>query len=171
MSSMGVQRKTRTCKGHKTCLLSNLLALLSSLTALHSQSVYLPAYIRKADGSYQDIGKSKSIPVTGPPLWSSGRSSWLQIQKSGFDSQRYQTFWEVVGLERDPLSLVSTIEELLERKSRDSGLEIREYGRRVPLWWPCDTIYSQKSALTSPTSGDRSVGIVRLWTKATEISL
>jgi hypothetical protein len=34
-----------------------------------------------------------------------------------------------VGLEQGPLSLVSTIEELLERKSSGSGLEIREYGR------------------------------------------
>jgi hypothetical protein len=25
----------------------------------------------------------------------------------GFDSRRYQIFWEVVGLERGPLSLVS----------------------------------------------------------------
>jgi hypothetical protein len=31
---------------------------------------------------------------------------------------------------RGPLSLVSTIEELLERKSRGSGLENREYGSR-----------------------------------------
>jgi hypothetical protein len=37
-----------------------------------------------------------------------------------------------VGLERGPLSLVSTIEELLERKSSCSGLEIREHGRRDP---------------------------------------
>jgi hypothetical protein len=29
--------------------------------------------------------------------------------------------WEVVGLERGPLSLVSTIEELLERKSIGPG--------------------------------------------------
>jgi hypothetical protein len=28
----------------------------------------------------------------GPPLWSSGQSSWLQIQRSGFDSRRYQIF-------------------------------------------------------------------------------
>jgi hypothetical protein len=35
-----------------------------------------------------------------------------------------------VGLERGPLSLVSTIEELLERKSSGSGLESLEYGRR-----------------------------------------
>jgi hypothetical protein len=34
----------------------------------------------------------------------------------GFDSQRYQFFLEVVGLERSPLSLVRIIEELLERK-------------------------------------------------------
>jgi hypothetical protein len=27
--------------------------------------------------------------VTGPPLWSSGQSSWLQIQRSGLDSRRY----------------------------------------------------------------------------------
>jgi hypothetical protein len=35
-----------------------------------------------------------------------------------------------VGLERGPLSLVSTIEELPGRKSKGSGLENREYGRR-----------------------------------------
>jgi hypothetical protein len=26
----------------------------------------------------------------GPPLWSSGQSSWLHIQRSGFDSRRYK---------------------------------------------------------------------------------
>jgi hypothetical protein len=50
------------------------------------------------------------------PLWSTGQSSWLQIQRSGFDSWHYQIFWEVVCLERGPLSLVSTIEELLGKK-------------------------------------------------------
>jgi hypothetical protein len=49
-----------------------------------------------------------------PLLWSSGQSSWLQIQRPGFNSLRYQIFWEGVGLEWGPLSLVSTIEELLE---------------------------------------------------------
>jgi hypothetical protein len=37
-----------------------------------------------------------------------------------------------VGLERGPLSLVSTIEELLERINSGSCLESREYGRRDP---------------------------------------
>jgi hypothetical protein len=32
----------------------------------------------------------------------------------GFDSRRYQMFWEAVGLERGPLSLVRITEELLE---------------------------------------------------------
>jgi hypothetical protein len=95
------------------------------------------------------------------PLWSSGQSSWLQIQNSGFDSRRYQIFWEVVGLERVPLSLVSTIEFLLGRKSSGSGLESREYGRRDPSRWPRYTLNPQKLALTSPTSGGRSVFIVR----------
>jgi hypothetical protein len=35
-----------------------------------------------------------------------------------------------MDLERDLLSLVSTIEELLGRKTSGSGLESREYGRR-----------------------------------------
>jgi hypothetical protein len=50
------------------------------------------------------------------PLWSSGLSSWLQIHRSVFDSRRYQILWEVVGLQRGPPSLLSTVEELLERR-------------------------------------------------------
>jgi hypothetical protein len=44
----------------------------------------------------------------------------------------YQIFLEVLGLERGPLSLVSTTEELLGRKS-GCGLEKRDYGRKDPL--------------------------------------
>jgi hypothetical protein len=45
-----------------------------------------------------------------------------------------------VGLERGPLSLASTIEELLGRKSSDCGLESREY---CPL---CKSVLSCKIA-------------------------
>jgi hypothetical protein len=48
------------------------------------------------------------IIIIRPPLWSSGQSSWLQIQRIGFDSRLYQIFWEVMSLERGPLSLVNT---------------------------------------------------------------
>jgi hypothetical protein len=106
--------------------------------------------------------------ISRPPLWSCGQSSWLQIQRSGFYSWRYKIFWQVVGLERGPLSLVSTTEVLLERKNSGSGLESREYGLRNSSRWPRGTIYPQKLALTSLTSGGRSIGIVRSRTQATE---
>jgi hypothetical protein len=38
-------------------------------------------------------------------LLPSGQSSWLQIQRPGFDSRRYQIFGEVEGLERGPQPL------------------------------------------------------------------
>jgi hypothetical protein len=86
----------------------------------------------------------------------------------GFDARRYQILWEVVGLERGPLSLVSTIQKLLKRKSSGSGLEIRHYGRRYPSRWPRGILCPQKLALTSPTSGSSSVGIVLSGTQAAE---
>jgi hypothetical protein len=64
---------------------------------------------------------------------------------------------------------VSTIEELLGIKSRGSGPEIREYGRRVTSLKQRGTFYPQKLVLTSPTSVDRSVGIVRSRTQPTEL--
>jgi hypothetical protein len=75
-----------------------------------------------------------------------------------------------VSLERYPLSLVSTIEDLLRRKNCGFGLKpkIRPWGSVVLTR---NTLYPQKLALTSPTSGGRSVGRVRLWTKATKLLL
>jgi hypothetical protein len=85
----------------------------------------------------------------------------------GFDSRRYQIFWEVAGLERGPLSLVRIIEELLEWKSSGSGQENRINGRvggesvalttRHPLSAKVGTNFAEKRR--------RSVGIVRLRTK------
>jgi hypothetical protein len=102
-----------------------------------------------------------------PPLLSSDQSSWLQIRRSWFYSRRYQIFWEAVSLKLGPLSLVSKIEELLGRNSSGSSLESLEYGHRDPLRWQSDTLYPQKLALTSPTSGDSSVGVVLSRTQAT----
>jgi hypothetical protein len=82
-----------------------------------------------------------------------GQGSCLQIQRSGFDSRGYKIFWELMGLKRGPLSLVSKIEELLEGKSTGSDIEDRKYGCRDLSRWPLDTRYPQKLALTSPTGG------------------
>jgi hypothetical protein len=115
------------------------------------------------------VNITQQLSIQWPPLWSSGQSSWLQIQKSAFNSWRYQIFWEVVGLERGPLSLVSTIKELLERNSSGSGLEIREYGRKGSVTLTTrHPLHPQKLALTSQTIGGRSVGIVRSRTQAME---
>jgi hypothetical protein len=43
------------------------------------------------------------------------RVSGYRSRGPGFDSRRYHIFLEVVGLERGPASLLSTIEVLLER--------------------------------------------------------
>jgi hypothetical protein len=62
------------------------------------------------------------------------------------------------------------MEELLKRESNSSVLEkprLRAYEiRRADYATP---LYPQKLALTSLTSGSRSVGIVRSRTKATEL--
>jgi hypothetical protein len=79
------------------------------------------------------------------PLLSSGQSSWIQngdgscflwdtnwisicyVEESRppLWSRRYQILCKVVGVERGPFSLLSTIEELLERNSSGFGLERR----------------------------------------------
>ena len=52
------------------------------------------------------------LHILWPPLWS--RVSGYRYRGLGFDSRRYQIFWVVVGLERGPLNLMRSIEELLE---------------------------------------------------------
>jgi hypothetical protein len=76
-----------------------------------------------------------------------------------------------VGRERGPLSLVSTVEELLERKS--SGFSLETEVTTVGICHADHVAFSicKKLALTSFTSGGRSVDIVHSRTKATEFSL
>jgi hypothetical protein len=66
-----------------------------------------------------------------------------------------------VGLERGPLSLVSTTEELLDRKiaapvykTENTVVGIRHADHVAPS-------IRKKLTITSPTSGCRSVGIIR----------
>jgi hypothetical protein len=74
-----------------------------------------------------------------------------------------------VGLERGPLSLVSTTEELLDRKVaapvwkiENTAVGIRHADHVAPFIF-------KKLEITSPTSGGRSVGIVRSRTQIMEI--
>jgi hypothetical protein len=54
------------------------------------------------------------------------RVSGYRSRGLGFDSQRFHIFCEAAGLERGPISLLRTNEELLEGKSSGSGLENRD---------------------------------------------
>jgi hypothetical protein len=63
---------------------------------------------------------------------------------------------------------MSTARDILITVAAKTGLENREYGRRDLSRWPRGNLYPQKFALTSPTSGGLSAGIVRSRTKATE---
>jgi hypothetical protein len=97
------------------------------------------------------------VEESRPPQWSSCQSSWLQIQRSWLDSQRYQIFWKVLSLKRGPLSLLSTTEKLLERKSSDFCLEYRYYDLRDSPRWPRGTLLSAKVG-SNFTDKRRSLG-------------
>jgi hypothetical protein len=75
---------------------------------------------------------------------------------------------KVVGLERGPLSLVSITEELLDRKvaapvykTENTAVGVRCADHVAPS-------IRKKLEITSPTSGGRSVGIVRSRTQTME---
>jgi hypothetical protein len=97
------------------------------------------------------------------PLWSSGQSSSVQIQRSQVLSLALPDFQTSSGPGTG----------FIQPREYNWGatwkkLENREYGRGDPLRWPHNTLCPQKLAITSPTSGGRSVGIVCMRAKATE---
>jgi hypothetical protein len=64
-------------------------------------------------------------------LWSEFLATDPEVPGSIPGATRFSEKWW--GLERGPLSLVSTIEELLGSNNSGSCLENREYGRGDPL--------------------------------------
>jgi hypothetical protein len=80
-----------------------------------------------------------SCKKTRPPLCSSGQGSWLQIQRFGFDSQRYHIFRGVVGLKRGPHTLVSLIDHLC-----CLAVKVPAYRSRGPGSIPDATRFSEK---------------------------
>jgi len=104
----------------------------------------------------------------GPPLWSSGQSFWLQIQRSQVRSPA------LPFLSSSGSGTGSTQPREVNwgatwiKKGAAPGLETAVGTRCADHVTP---LYPQKLALTTPTGGGRSVGIVRVRTKATEFSL
>jgi hypothetical protein len=91
----------------------------------------------------------------------------------GFDSRRYQIFWQVVGLERGPLSLVSAIEELPVVLGEVIQYQPKRWmsriatGRLLPFQW--STTLSTAHVLCSKTPAlafvTRSASGERHWTR------
>jgi hypothetical protein len=148
--------------GHMACVTNPI-----SQPSLELSSIWIP--LSREVRSYRGARFNLPIHILGCCLVNADRLCGIAVRVPGFDSRRCQIFWEVMGLERGPLSLVRITEELLQWKSSGSA-------SRKSRLAACGSIalttrhYPQKLALTSPTSGGRSVGIVPLRTKATEFS-
>jgi hypothetical protein len=96
------------------------------------------------------------------------RVSGYTSKGPGFDSQSYQIFWEVWNGVHS--ASWGQLRSYLNEKVAAPVQKTEINGRGNSLRWPRNTLYLQKLALTSPTSGGRLFNIVRLRTKATEFS-
>jgi hypothetical protein len=97
-------------------------------------------------------------PEGMPPLWSSDESSCLQMQRSRVRFLALSDFLRSSGSGTGPT----------QPRDDNWGAPVKKTELMAggdPLRWPRDTLYPQKLALTSTTSGGRSVGIVRLRTR------
>jgi hypothetical protein len=74
------------------------------------------------------------------------RVSGYRSRGPGFDSRRFQIFWEAVGLERGPLS-TREYNWGATWNSSGFGQENREYDRGDTLPWPRNTLYPQTLVL------------------------
>jgi hypothetical protein len=97
-------------------------------------------------------------------LWSSGQSSWLQIQRSRVRFPALPDYLRSSGSGTGSTQPREDNWGVFERKVYKTEIN----GRGDSLRWPHDTLYPAMLALTSPTSGGRSVSIVRWRSKAPE---
>jgi hypothetical protein len=108
-----------------------------------------------------------------PPLWSSGQSSWLQIQRSRVRFPALPDFLRSsksgTGSTRPCDCNCNCKWGAISRKWRLRSKKNEINVRGDLLLWPHDTLYRLKLALTSPTNGSHAVDIVRLRAKTTEL--
>jgi hypothetical protein len=98
MPCVGLEITIRACERAKT-----VHALDRSATVTGSINLY-------------PLDFTSNLVFTGRLCGLLFRVPGYKSRNPGFDSRLYQIFWDVVSLERGPLSLVRIIEELLERK-------------------------------------------------------
>jgi hypothetical protein len=79
---------------------------LLSTTEVHPRGSFPSDRSTRTQIKYNELTTTRGI------LWLQNLHYFMR----GFDSRHFQNFWEAAGLERGPLSLVRTTEELLEGK-------------------------------------------------------
>jgi hypothetical protein len=153
-----------------SCSVCCVLTKRRSARAMHSQAsvrfaIILKQVILESSWTMRDPRHATTLqasrPVTARTLSSvcvsfivGDRLCGLVVRVPGY---RSRFFWEVVGLERGPLSLVSA----LGRKSSGSGPENENTAVGFRHADHVSPSIRKKLALTSPTSGSRSIGLVR----------
>jgi hypothetical protein len=96
--------------------------------------------------------------------WPLRQSSWPQIERSRVWFPVLPDFLRSSGSgTRSTQPRQDNLGAIL-KKTTAPVWKIEINGRGDKLWWPCDTLYPQKLVPTSPTSGGRSVGVIRLRT-------
>jgi hypothetical protein len=112
-----------TQKTTRSAILISLCAFVTAVTFLSGRCLATIGWINIQTHSDWWEGFMKYAVETGSEAMIHIPSFIKIVSGSGFgfDSRRYQIFWEVVVLERGPLSLMSITEELLEWKSSGSG--------------------------------------------------
>jgi hypothetical protein len=98
------------------CIRKNIQIIL--LILFYAKRIQSSYFLILIDSSFSAGVKCSIIYLPTPPFTCEIYAMYSYISKRG------------------PFSLVSTIEEVLERKCRGFGLENREYGRRDPSRWP-----------------------------------
>jgi hypothetical protein len=74
---------------HGTSLPSSVLVINVTHTGMQL-SAHTVKYTCSMLQSMKSFLLLHKLTAEGPPLWSNGRSSWLQIRRPGFDSRHYQ---------------------------------------------------------------------------------